>query len=155
MKLKGKYSVTLLRDGKIIRKEEGHNLITDEGANAALATLFVNGTQTDIWYVRLIQSGGMAASTDTAAQHSNWYEETHYTGDVEWVPNAPSGKTMYSGTQSSFTFTDDISLYGFFIASATKGTSSGIIWAMVQFASNLDAKTGDTIKIEYGVDITT
>jgi len=89
MKLKGKYSVTLLRDGKIIRKEEGHNLITDEGANAALATLFVNGTQTDIWYVRLIQSGGMAASTDTAAQHSNWYEETHYTGDVEWVPNAP------------------------------------------------------------------
>lgn len=172
---RGVYTFEHIRDGKIIRSGSFPNVVTVEGKNWMLDTLFNNGTNLTVWYMGLIDavSGPFGAvdeddiydNIDQAA--NDWDEFQDYTYAASsvnrgtWDVGAASSKQVTSATQTQF----DIvapggTIKGAFIcagASAqtkgdhTAGSAHKLFSASVLSGGDVVVANSDTFKMTYTI----
>lgn len=173
--LTGKFHLELIRDGKVISRQEVFNGITDEGKKKILDLYFyysdveVPDDSTYGIYIGLINTGASLAAADTYVSHAGWTEYTNYKVSAadkrgEWVTGAASGSgtvSITNGTPIEY----DIdgaggTVYGIFVCTGTiaeielqsNTTAGNKLWATAALASELAVTSGDQIKITYTVN---
>jgi len=131
--------------------EEVHNLVTNVGLDNVLDVYLHATAATATWYVGLKGAGAVVAG-DTLASHSNWTEFTDYTGDRQaYVEGAASGQSIdNSGSPAAFPITDTGTVAGAFLASVAT-TTSGVLFAAVDFSASRSVTSGDTINVTYTI----
>jgi len=140
-------------DGKLKWEDEAKNLMTNEGLDHILDVVLHGTSATATWYVGLKNTGAPAAG-DTLASHTNWTENTNYTGDrQEYVEAAASSQsTTNSASKASFSITSDSqTISGAFLASAATGTSGTLLCAANFTGGDKAADNGDTLEVTYTV----
>lgn len=156
MNIKGQYKLQVIRGGKTIHEESGHNMIVDEGKNAILDIMFYS-TAKKSWFVGLINNSPAPdiLAADTGASHAGWVETTAYTpaGDRQALTvGAASSNSITTSAQAEFTLTGNVNLYGFFICDEEDNTvTPGTLWCTAMFDSVITGITGDVIKVDYSV----
>lgn len=173
--LGGKFNLEHWRNGKLIRKFDITNGITDEGKKKIL-DLYFYYTDTDVpddvteaVYIGLIDTGASLAAADTYTSHGGWSEYTNYKVSAsdyrgKWDPGAASGSGTVSIT-NAVAITYDIdgaggTIYGIFVCSGTiteiraqsDTTAGNKLWATAALASELAVISGDQLKITYTVN---
>ena len=142
-----------VRDGKVISRVEGHNLVTTEGKNDALDVLFGGGTQSDPWYIGLVNNSPVPAfnAADTLASHAGWAIATDVSVErLAWVDAAASGGSKGTTTTSEFNITGNFTVAGLFICNVSSGTS-GILFNAGAFAATQDLISGETFRVGFTV----
>ena len=156
-KIKGKFRVEHIRDGKVIGIHDIKNAVVNEGLDAILDIMFHADTQITTWYLGLIGSAVLAdlLATDTMASHPNWTEEQSYTEGVrqEWDEDAASGQEISNSTYVAFSINATTTISGIFCCSdSTKGGSSGTLWATGLFTNgDVSVQSGDTLNVTYTI----
>lgn len=154
---RGKFTVQLVRDGKIINEFTVPNGIVDVGLNYILETMFHTGSQITAWYVGLIDNANFQqlAAADTMSSHAGWAENTNYSNGTRpaWSCGEASGRQITNGTTVDFNINaNGLTMKGLFITSiATKGGTTGTLWATAAFGSTVSLNSGDTLKVTYTV----
>ncbi len=64
LNFKGRYHVEIFRKGELIESADFSNGITDEGKDNIIDVMFHGATQTDTWYIGLIDNSGFSALAD-------------------------------------------------------------------------------------------
>lgn len=155
LKLKGKYYLELIRNGKVIAIREALNGITDEGLDAILDIMMHGSSQITAWLLGLIDASGYTglAAGDTMASHAGWVEFTTYSQGTRpaWQEDAASGQSITNTTLANFSITGGATLKGAFLTSnSTKGGSSGTLWSTALFTTgDLAVINGDTARLKY------
>jgi len=155
LKLKGKYYLELVRDGKVIEVREFLNGITNGGLDALLDIMFHGSSQITAWYFGLINASGYTglSPSDTMGSHAGWTEFTTYSeaNRQAWPEDAASGQSITNTTLANFSITGAGTLKGAFLASDnTKGGSSGTLWSTALFSGgDLAVTNGDTVRLKY------
>lgn len=155
LKLKGKFILELIRDGKIIAKREAPNGITNGGLDSILDIMFHGSSQITAWFFGLIDASGFTglAAGDTMASHAGWTEWTTYSEGTRqaWPEDAASGQSITNTTLADFSITGAGTLKGLFVTSDdTKGGSSGTLWSTALFSGgDLAVINGDTVRLQY------
>lgn len=155
---KGFYTVEC-RDsnGNLKWVEKGHNMVTDQGINNILDTMFGSPAKSS-WFMGLIDQGGgvTLAAGDTHAVHAGWTENTAYTSTTRpaWTVGAASSKQVVNSTAVTFTVNSSGTINGIFLANlSTKGSVAGanILWATASFGSPQAVLNADILNITYTV----
>lgn len=146
-----------VRKGRVLQKGRIHNLVLDAGLNDILSVYFANGTQKPNWYLGLVDNVNFnqIQSSDTAASHAGWQENTGYSGStrVSWNPSV-GGNTAANASAQVFTFTTGVSLAGLMVISnSTKGGTSGILWSAAQFGEPTAFQSGDVLRVSYNLSV--
>ncbi len=154
--MRGKFSVEHVRDGKVIGQYAMPNGIVDVGLNHILETEFNGGSQVTAWYIGLIDNASFSAlsNSDTTASHGGWIENTDYDEATrpEWTAGTAATRQITNASTVDFSINSTETIKGIFITSlATKGGSTGTLWATAAFGSNVSVQNGDTLKITYTV----
>jgi len=150
---RGEFTVTHMRESKVLSREEFHNDITNVGLTQILNVMFGTQVKDPAYYIGLIDNAGFAllSNTDTLSSHTGWAEGNPYVGDRKiWTPENATGQTITNAMVRSFDITADASVYGIFMASAPNGTT-GTLWSTAPFSAVKNVVTGDTINITYAV----
>lgn len=158
-KLRGRFNVEHIRDGKVIANYEMPNGITDEGLNHILDTEFHGSAQVTTWYIGLIDNAMFSAlsAADTAAQINGtnaWDELTAYdeTNRVEWTEGLAAARSITNSATVDFTMNDTDTVKGIFVVSTnTKGGTTGVLWATAAFGSTVSVVDDDILKVTYTV----
>ena len=159
LKLKGKYYLELVRDGKIIETREFLNGITNLGINALLDIMFHGTTQITAWFLGLINASGYTglAAGDTMASHAGWAEFTTYSQATRpaWVEDAASSQSITNTALAVFSITGAATLKGAFLPSdSTKGGAVGTLWSTALFSTgDLAVINGDTVRLKYTLNV--
>jgi hypothetical protein len=138
-------------DGHIKWIETADNLVTNEGLQHILDTVFSDGSQVATWYIGITNSTPVPAAANTLASHSGWTENENYTGDrQEWVEVRSSQTLTNSASRAEFPITSDSqTIGGGFLASVATGTS-GVLMSVAAFTGgDKAADNGDTLYVEY------
>lgn len=133
------------RRGRVLWREEAHNLVVNEGLNSLLAVYFDAATQITSWFLGL-KGSGSAAAGDTLASHGGWTEITAYTGNraaITW--GTVSGGSLAGGT-STFAITGAATIAGAIVASVNTGTS-GVLYSAGDFGSPRSLDDGDELDV--------
>ena len=138
-------------DGQEKWREERDNLIVDVGLNDLLDKYLKGSSYTAAWYVG-IKGAGTAVEADTVASHSSWTELTGYTQAARptlTLGTVASKSVNNSASKASFSVNATATVAGaFLISDSTKGgTSSGILYGVVDFSSTRAVISGDTLEI--------
>jgi hypothetical protein len=99
----GRYTVECLdANGNVKWNETINNLVTTQGKNFALDTLFSGSNFTSTWYLGLISATGYTGivASDTASSHTGWTEDVNYSQQTRVTP-AFSSATGGSKTTSA------------------------------------------------------
>lgn len=143
-------------DGTLKWRDEGHNIVTNEGLNDILTKYFKAGTG-PTWYVVPIDHTAAPAAGDT---YTNTMSDANkefvgYSETVrqEWVDGAVSSQSISnSGSVAAFSITASGTLYGAaLVDTITKGSAaSGVLYSRVNFTGGSRAvSNGDTVQITY------
>lgn len=156
LKLKGKFRVQHIRDGKVIGEFNFHNDITDVGVNYLLETGFHNGTKTTPWYIGLIDNAGTPTEhpADTMASHV-WTEFKDYSEGARqtWLCNTAGGRAIINTSVATFTINGTGVVYGLFLVAASEWTdASSLLWCTGAFTAPRSVVAADTIKVIYSLD---
>jgi hypothetical protein len=132
------------------------NVVTTEGKNAILATMF-GATAKASWFVGL-KGAGAAAVGDTAATHAAWAEvHTQYSEGARpaYAPGtAASGSLNNSASKAVFTFTGSATVAGaFLISNSTKGGTTGTLYNAGDFSASRTVAAGDTLSVTVTLTI--
>ena len=139
-------------DGEVKWTEEQPNLVTTEGKNHLLDTVFHGGTVVPTWYIGL-KAAGTAVAADTLASHTSWAESTGYSGTrKEWTEGAASSGSMTNSSSVDYAINATATVAGVFLASATSGTT-GTLFGIADFATVRSVISGDTLQITLTVSI--
>ena len=163
-----------LRDpetGKRIRDERGrflprylawtdvsHNIITNEGLDAALDIMFHGATQITTWYCVMFESDTTPASGHTYATPVYTELETYDEGTrPEYVEAAASGQSMTnSANKATFTISATKTLYGAALVGGgtdptVKGDAAGggTLYCSGTFASSRNVIDDDVVNLSY------
>ena len=155
LKLKGKYYLELIRNGKVIAIREALNGITDVGIDAILDIMMHGSSQITAWFLGLIDASGYTglSPSDTMASHAGWSEFTTYSEGTRpaWQEDAASGQSITNTTLADFSITGAVTLKGAFLTSnSTKGGAAGTLWSTALFSGgDLAAINGDTVRLKY------
>lgn len=127
------------KEGELLWTEEIDNLVTDEGVNFLLEKFFRGANYTAGWYIGLVNDGGTFSTSDIASAHAGWTENVSYSAmnrpDAVFGPIG-SKATDNAGSKAVFTMTANAAIMGVFLSSvATKGATSGALYAEAAFAS--------------------
>lgn len=149
----GKFEVRCFdAEGKPKWTDDFTNLVTTQGLNHLLSTVFAGGTAAATWYIGLISSAGYSAlaAGDTLASHAGWTETAAYTGDrKEWTEGAPAGGAMTNATSVDFAITGGVTVKGAFLCSAETGTSGTLFCEALFSGGDRAVINGDTLKVTY------
>src|SRR4030042_1779466 len=131
-KLKGRFQVECFRKGKLIWKEDVHNLVTNEGLDAILNIMLHGATQITTWYCTLVETNTTPAAAMTYGTPS-YTESTAYDEATRPAYNeaaASSQAITNSANKAVFTISGTKTMYGASIvgggsAATTKGNTAG------------------------------
>ncbi len=167
---RGKFHVEHWRGGKLLRRQEFANGITDEGKQKIFDLYFL-ATDTDVpqtAYIGLILSGSTLDATDTYETHGGWIEFTAYTvgGQAKraiWGTGASTGAgtvTITNASPATFDFTGTFIVNGIFVVTGTTAeielisnvTAGNALWSTGDLAAPLSVVNADQLKITYTVN---
>jgi hypothetical protein len=163
MAIEGYYTaICYSADGFVKWTEDIHNVVCTVGKNATLDSILGNSSQGAV--VMGLKGTGTAVAADTMTNHSTWVEvggtnAPQYTGNRP----SPSFSVATAGsktTSAAVTFTmsgTSGTVAGCFInigGSATKDTTSGILFSAGDFSSSKSVVSGDTIAVTYTATLT-
>ena len=156
LKMRGFFTIEVIREGKVIHKERVRNAIVNVGLDYALSVALDGGSQIGNWYIGLVDNAGWSGfnASDTMASHGTWSELQSYdeTTRPEWAPDAPSGQTISNSVAVTFTINATETIKGVFITSnSTKGGTTGTLWATAGFTSTIPVASTDVLKVTYAV----
>lgn len=158
LKIGGRFQVECFRKGKLIWKEDVHNIWTDEGLNRILDVFFHGTPQTATWYCGLVE-------TDTAPNAGMNYDVPVFTESTSYdeaarpayVEAASSGKSMTnSASKAVFTISATKTMYGAALFSvSTKGDhaagANNVLACYAKFASGRSVLDDDVVNLTYTV----
>lgn len=169
----GEHQIELHRKGRIIHKENIHNVVTDNARLQILDAFFQHGAQPTHGFVMSIiddAAYGGTSVTDTYTHHPGWNEFIQYQADTGvlflyrgiWTPCAAVVGKTYNVTPISFSFTDNGRIRGIWVAAC--GVSEGIVknqfndgsfglWSTALLTNPLDVEIEDVLKVIYTVQI--
>lgn len=158
LKVGGVFQCTHLRKGEVIDEFESHNLVTNEGLNHILNTVFNGATQVATWYLGLFEGNYTPVATVTAATVVAAATEcTAYTQSTrpEYQEAASSAQsTTNSANRATFTFNATKTIYGaFLVSSSTKSGTTGTLMAIARFASAKPVESTDELLVTYAFGI--
>lgn len=140
--------------GRLKWREVIHNLTTTEGKNSLGNVYLRASTQITAWYVGLKGTGAVSAA-DTAASHAAWAEFTSYSESVRQTLTLAafsSGASNNSSSPAVFTLNGSGTVGGAFVASvSTKGSTSGVLFSVANFASDQAVAASDVLTITVSV----
>ena len=148
-------------DGFVKWTEDFFNVVTTVGKNATLDGILGNSAQGAV--VMGLKGTGTAVAADTMTSHATWLEvglanAPTYSGNRP----APSFSAASAGSKAtssavSFTITGTGTVAGCFInigGSATKDTTTGVLFSAGDFSSSKAVVNGDTIAVTYTATLT-
>lgn len=158
LKVKGRYLIEIIRDGKVIDREEVENVVTVEGRTYLLKA-GVSGEQTPVsFYVGLIGADITPQETDTAStalgSTGSYGEVVSYneTDRPIYRAVASSASVSNAANPAQFTISANTTVYGAFITSTSaKQSNSGILLCAARFASPKTLAVNDVISITYAI----
>jgi hypothetical protein len=149
LKFRGKFIVEVIRDGKVIDREEIQNIVVNTGIQHIQDSGIIGTT----WYVGLLGNTSPSATTtlnDVAASEVTAYSEgTRQT----WTKARTNQTVSNSGNVANFTISGDATVvYGAFIATSSgKGATAGTLLAAKQFGVSRSLNTSDVLAITYEI----
>lgn len=144
------------KDGNLVWTRHIKNLVTTQGLNALLDTLFDASGYTASWFAGLVSDSGFSAyaAGDTLASHAGWTEFTSYTGNrkaIAW--GAAAAGVIASSSIGTFTASGTGTIKGLFVTSAETGTS-GTLFAEGNFdEGDAPVASGYVITCSYELTI--
>lgn len=147
----GKYNIECFdKYGKLKWKDDFKNLITNEGRQHIIDTVFSAGANVATWYLGLTDGTPTVALTDTLASHAGWTEETGYTGNrQEWVEVRTNQTATNSASVAVFPITATATIGGGILASVASGTTGVLMSAGALSGGNRSVVNGDTVNLTY------
>ena len=140
-------------DGQKKWSELNKNLVATEGANHVLDGTFKSATQITGWYVGL-KGAGTPVIADTMSSHSTWAELTPYSQSYRQtltlgsVTGTTTSTCDNSSSKATYSINGTATIAGAFLSSSdSKGSSSGSLYGVVDFASSRAVISGDTLEV--------
>lgn len=172
--LKGHFHVEHWREGRLIGVHEAPNLITNEGKNRLLNTMFYLATTAaryETWKLGLVDNADPTPSPavgDTYAQLKGtnvWDEWLNYDEStrITWGQGASSGQIITNASPVVFTISASGAVYGLFACAGpnasvkdddTAGTppNENVLWCCTGFASGaVTVQDDDQLKVTYTI----
>ena len=147
--------------GTVKWEEDIHNVVCTVGKNATLDGILGNSAQGAV--VMGLKGTGTAVAADTMSSHSTWLEvglanAPTYSGNRPAPTfSAASAGSKTTSSAVSFSMTGTGTVAGCFInigGSATKDTTTGILFSAGDFSSSKSVVSGDTIAVTYTATLT-
>ena len=148
-------------DGFVKWTEDIHNVVCTVGKNATLDGILGNSAQGAV--VMGLKGTGTAVAADTMTSHAAWLEvglanAPTYSGNRPTPSfSAASAGSKQTSSVVTFTITGTGTVAGCFIninGSATKDTTTGILFSAGDFSSSKSVVSGDTIAVTYTATLT-
>ena len=144
------------RHGKLKFVDTIENLVTVEGKNDALDKYLSGTSYTAAHYIGLISGTGYnggVATTDTAASHAGWAEDTNYNESARPTAafsNAANGSKSLS-SPLIYSINASTTIKGcFLITNPTKGGNTGVLYSAGLFTGgDKIVSDGDTLSVSY------
>lgn len=144
----------VIRDGKVINRLKGHNLVTTEGKNHVLDVVFGGTAKTAPWYIGLVDNSPIPAfsADDTLASHAGWAIASDVSTErLEWVDADAASGSKGTTTTASFSITGNFTVAGLFIANVSSGTS-GVLFNAGAFDATQDLISGETFRVGFTIN---
>jgi len=162
MAIEGYYTaICYSADGFVKWTEDIHNVVCTVGKNATLDGILGNSAQGAV--VMGLKGTGTALAADTMTSHTSWVEvglanAPTYSGNRPAPTfSAASAGSKTTSSAVSFSMTGTGTVAGCFInigGSATKDTTTGILFSAGDFSSSKSVVNGDTIAVTYTATLT-
>ena len=162
MAIEGYYTaICYSADGFVKWTEDIHNVVCTVGKNATLDGILGNSAQGAV--VMGLKGTGTAVAADTMTSHATWSEvglanAPTYSGNRPAPTfSAASAGSKTTSSAVSFSMTGTGTVAGCFInigGSATKDTTTGILFSAGDFSSSKSVVSGDTIAVTYTATLT-
>lgn len=137
----GHVTIEHIRDGKVIDKREGPNLVVDTGLAEAAALLLTDASGTDFDYIAIGSGSTSPVAGDTALETE--VERQSATGTQ--ITTSVTDDTAQLQTTFSFTGTETLNETGIFNAAST-----GTLFARQTF-STVNVESGDDLQITWQI----
>jgi len=138
-------------NGKLLARDEGPNLIVDEGLDFIIDTALSGSTQDTTFFVGLKDTGTPLASWTLA---TGLTEINPYTGNrIAWTEDntATDQSVSNSVAPASFAITATDTVFGALLATVNTGTAGTLIGAK-DFAASQAVNNGDTLNVTYTIN---
>jgi len=162
MSIEGYYTAICYSvDGFVKWTEDIHNVVCTVGKNATLDGILGNSAQGAV--VMGLKGTGTAVAADTMTSHATWSEvglanAPTYSGNRPAPTfSAASAGSKTTSSAVSFSMTGTGTVAGCFInigGSATKDTTTGVLFSAGDFSSSKSVVSGDTIAVTYTATLT-
>ena len=138
------------REGGWKWSADAPNLVTNEGLQHILDTVFSGGTAIDPWYVGLMGDTTTVAAADTQESHAGWTELTAYTGSRKaWVEVRSSQSMTNAASKASFTLNaDSQTIGGAFLVGAASGDAA-LMSAAAFTGGDKSGDSADVLEVTY------
>ena len=162
MSIHGTYhAICYSQDGFVKWEDDIINLVTTVGKNSTLDTILGNVAAGAV--VMGLKGTGTAVVADTQASHASWLEvglanAPTYSGNRPTPSfSAASAGSKTTSSAVSFSMTSTGTVAGCFInigGSATKDSTTGVLFSAGDFSSSKAVVNGDTIAVTYTATLT-
>ena len=162
MAIEGYYTAVCYdANGNVKWEEEIHNVVCTLGKNSTLDAILGNSAQGAV--VMGLKGTGTAVAADTMTSHATWLEvglanAPTYSGNRPTPSfSAASGGAKTTASAVSFSMTGTGTVAGCFInigGSATKDTTTGVLFSAGDFSSSKSVVNLDTIAVTYTATLT-
>jgi len=155
----GIFDVEHRRNGKLLERVFGSNIIPASALNDILDVYLGAGTQKLSWYIALFEgnytptSGLTAANFTSTATECTAYDEATR---VLYDPGAASGGVVdNSANRALFTMNATKTVYGgALISVSTKSSTSGVLAAAARFPLSRNVVDDDELSVRYTITMT-
>jgi hypothetical protein len=161
----GIWELKHIRNGEIIHRETGKNIVTYQGMNKILDHIGGNTTLPQTWYVNLFKNNVTPSVSDTALSclgNTGTYGECT-DSDLDPQTNrqsvtfgSASNGTISSSNTVQFTAKQSFTVYGGFVVSTqAKLDTNGVLLSAKRFASPRVVQQNDILQITIVYTMTT
>jgi len=150
----GRFHIEHIRGGEVIDREDVTNIVTNEGLDHILNTVFHSGSQVGTWFLGLFEANYTPIATVTAATitaastESTAYDEATRQEYVEAAASAQS--ITNSANKATFTMNATKTIYGaFLVSNSAKSSTAGILLSAARFGSPKQVVDDDQLLLTY------
>ena len=145
------YSIECIgADGVSKWKEDISNLVTNEGGNFVLDTMFKGSGYTAGWFLGLAGSGAKDPS-DTLTSHPAWTEVNNaYSGPRLPITFGTTGLKSNTATAVQYAIITTATVAGAFVCNVASGTA-GVLYSVSNFANVRNVINGDALNVTVTV----